>query len=168
MKKVLLVLVIAMLMFLVCSLTAFAAGPRANAGAAAPVYDVGNDATAVDNDVGGVVATPSEFVRWDVLATYTGCLIMTLAFTQFFKRIWPATWPTQVLSYIIALLILLAANWALGNLNPESAGLCVFNAVIVTLAANGGYNNFNEGKTAIKTINVTNIGAGTTPPENST
>lgn len=168
MKKVLLVLVVALLMLVLFSVTALAVGANADHVSMAPVYDAGNDVTTVDNDVGGIVATPSEFVDWNVLGTYGGCLIMTLIFTQFIKRAWPISWPTQILSYIIALLILLAANLALGKLSPESAGLCVFNAAIVSLASNGGYNNFNEAKAAIKTTNITNIGTGATPPENST
>lgn len=66
--------------------------------------------------------------------------------TQMLKSKWPAALPTQLLSYIIALIILILANLALGTLTLSSAGLSLFNAMIVSLAANGGYNNLNEAK----------------------
>ncbi|MGE5494627.1 MAG: hypothetical protein ACM3S4_04930 [Burkholderiales bacterium] len=164
MKKVLLVFVIAMLMLLICSLTAFAAGTRTDAGTAAPAYDVGNGAIAVDNDVGGVLGI--DFVTWEILITPTGCIIFTVAITQLFKSRWPQKWPTQILSYIIALIILILAHFMLGMLTLSSVGLCVFNAVVVCFAANGAYNNLLKSKNTAN-ISVTTE-TGTTPPANST
>lgn len=57
--------------------------------------------------------------------------------------------PTQLLSYIIALIILILANLALGKLTLSNAGISVFNALIVSLAANERYNNLNEAKSLI-------------------
>lgn len=91
-----------------------------------------------------------EFFTWELLGTYAGCLAATLLITQLARRIWPTAWPTQILSYIVALGTLVLANWALDRLTWESAIICVFNAVIVVLAADGGYNNYKEIKEAIK------------------
>lgn len=81
-----------------------------------------------------------EFFTWAMLGTYAGALAATLLFTQLLKGIWFASWPTQTLSYAIALVTLIGANLAMGTLTLDSGFLCVFNAGIVCLAANGGFN----------------------------
>jgi hypothetical protein len=89
---------------------------------------------------------PSEFFTWSMLGTYAGALAATLLFTQLLKGIWFASWPTQTLSYVIALITLLGADWASGSLTVDTGFLCVFNAGIVCLAANGGYNTIKAVK----------------------
>lgn len=80
----------------------------------------------------------NEFTTWANLATYGGALAMVLVATQltkdFTKRI-----PTQLWSYILALVILLAATYFTGALTVESGALLPFNAAVVSLAANGGF-----------------------------
>ena len=85
-----------------------------------------------------------EFFTWTMLATYAGCLGAVLILTQLLKGVWPTKWPTQILSYVLALVTLIAANWALGTLTLDVAVLCLFNGAIISLAANGGFNNIRE------------------------
>lgn len=81
-----------------------------------------------------------EFVTWAGLSTYAGALAMVMLIVQFTKGITIIDrLPTQVWSYIVALVVLLLANFFTGELNAETAVLIIFNAAIVALAANGGY-----------------------------
>ena len=47
--------------------------------------------------------------------------------------------PTQLWSYLLALLVLLPGLYFTGGLTLESVALALLNAAIVSLAANGGY-----------------------------
>lgn len=81
-----------------------------------------------------------EFVSWSILGTYAGALMMVAVITQFtkgFKIIKKI--PTQLWSYLIALIILYPAYYFTGQLNLSNAVLIIFNAMIVALAANGGF-----------------------------
>lgn len=81
-----------------------------------------------------------EFVTWEMLATYAGALAMVLIVTQFTKDLkFIAKIPTQLWSYIVALLVLYPANYFIGTLTAETATLILFNGIIVALAANGGF-----------------------------
>ena len=81
-----------------------------------------------------------EFVTLEMLATHAGALAMVLIVTQFTKNLgFIAKIPTQVWSYIVALLILYPANFFIGTLTVENAVLILFNGIIVALAANGGF-----------------------------
>lgn len=81
----------------------------------------------------------NEFFTWEVLATFAGAATGTAIVTQFIKD-WLKKIPTQVVSYIIALVILGlttavqygVADWHVWTLIP-------FNAIIVSLGANGAY-----------------------------
>jgi len=79
-----------------------------------------------------------DFFSWALLATYAGATIATGLITQWLKGIF-AKLPTQILSYFIALIILLLATFFTGQLTWEAGALAVVNAVVVSLAANGGY-----------------------------
>lgn len=78
------------------------------------------------------------FFTWSMLATYAGATVATGALTQWLKGMF-ATIPTQIVSYVIALILLLAATFFTGGLTLESGILCAVNAVVVSLASNGGY-----------------------------
>ena len=81
-----------------------------------------------------------EFVTWTTLATCAGALTMVLVITQLIKGIgFLKKVPTQLLSYILALLALHPAYLFTGQLNATNAVLILFNGVIVVLAANGGF-----------------------------
>jgi len=92
----------------------------------------------------------NEFFTWAILGTYAGCVLATSLITQFIKE-WSflKPIPTRLVSYVIALLVLLAANAIAGTLDLPAAGLCVVNAVVVSLAANGGYDALSTVKANI-------------------
>ena len=80
----------------------------------------------------------NEFTTWANLATYGGSLAMVLVLTQLTKEIAKKI-PTQLWSYILSFGVLLTATYFTGALTVESGVLLMFNAAIVSLAANGGY-----------------------------
>lgn len=89
-------------------------------------------------DTGG--AESPEFFTWAVLATYAGALAATIAITQLLKGVgFIERIPTRLFSWFIACAILLAANYFIGSLTVEAAGICILNSVVISLAANGGY-----------------------------
>jgi hypothetical protein len=81
-----------------------------------------------------------EFVDWPVLGTYTGALTMVITITQitknakFIKKI-----PTQLWSYLVALAVLFPAYHFTDQLTLSNAVLIMFNAALIALAANGGF-----------------------------
>ena len=82
----------------------------------------------------------NEFFTWAGLATYAGATALTAMFTQLFKGVkFIEQIPTRFFAYIVAAIILIAANLFAGTLTWETAGLAVVNAVVVALAASGGY-----------------------------
>jgi hypothetical protein len=81
-----------------------------------------------------------EFVTWELLGTYAGAMAMVGVVTQLTKNIrFVSKIPTQLWSYIISLVVMYAANFFLGQLTASNAVLIIFNAVLVSLGANGGY-----------------------------
>ena len=82
----------------------------------------------------------NEFFTWATLGTYAGCVLATSLITQFVKE-WSflKPIPTRLVSYVVALMVLISANAIAGTLDLPTAGLCAVNAVVVSLAANGGY-----------------------------
>lgn len=78
------------------------------------------------------------FFSWSMLATYAGATFATGIVTQWLKHFF-AHVPTQLLSYVVALLLLLAATFFTHALTLESGALCLVNGVVVSLASNGGY-----------------------------
>lgn len=79
-----------------------------------------------------------EFFDWAMLATYAGALAATALLTQWLKGVFQSI-PTQIVSYGIALVVLLAATFFTGALTVESGVLCLINAALVSLASNGAY-----------------------------
>jgi hypothetical protein len=79
-----------------------------------------------------------KFFTWEMLGTYAGAVIATTLLVQFLKGTF-AKLPTQIFSYIVAFVVLLAANFFMKTLTVEVGALCVLNAVLVSLAANGAY-----------------------------
>ena len=81
-----------------------------------------------------------EFFSWATLATSAGATAVTALITQVFKDVRVIDKiPTRVFSYVVALCVLLAGTFFSDVLNLESGALCVINAVVVSLAANGAY-----------------------------
>ncbi|MGI6151806.1 MAG: hypothetical protein ACOYIR_07635 [Christensenellales bacterium] len=80
----------------------------------------------------------NEFFTWSSLGTYAGAVLVTTLITQFIKGIgFIGKIPTRIVSYVIALIVLLGANAAAGTLDWATAGLCAVNAIVVALASNG-------------------------------
>lgn len=94
----------------------------------------------------------SEFVNWASIGTYTVCITTTMLITQFLKRA-PllAKMDTQLISYIIALALLIASAYFTGGLDVQYGALCAVNAVVVALASNGAYDATTSKQTIIKT-----------------
>ena len=81
----------------------------------------------------------NELFSWEMLATFAGASIATAIITQFVKGIFTKI-PTQIVSYIIALVVMVLAAVALGTANIWSDyAIIPLNAIIVSLAANGEY-----------------------------
>ncbi len=81
-----------------------------------------------------------EFIAWSELATYAGACVMVITITQFTKEFkFIKVIPTQLWSYFIALLTLYSAYYFTGQLTVSNSVLILFNAIIVALSANGGF-----------------------------
>lgn len=99
-----------------------------------------------------------EFFDWTMLGTLTGAVLAVAIITQLIKDLpFVAKFPTQIVSYVLALVLLLAAQTFTSGLSASTAALSVINAAMVSLAANGGY-------AAIKRIQD-NIDGKEKPPE---
>lgn len=92
------------------------------------------------------LAEPTEgqpvegFFSWAILATYAGATAATVAVTQVFKGVgFIDRIPTRIVSYVVALILLIAATAFTSGLTVETAVLCVVNAVVVSLASNGTF-----------------------------
>ena len=81
-----------------------------------------------------------EFFTWSALGTYAGATLAVTLITQLVKGVgWIEKLPTRITSYLVALVVLIAAAAVAGELNWSTAGLAVINAVVVSLAANGAF-----------------------------
>ncbi len=81
-----------------------------------------------------------EFTDWATLGTLAGASAIVATIVQITKdSALVQKLPTQVWSYILALVVLLLANAFTTGLTGESAARCLFNAAIVSLTTNGGY-----------------------------
>ena len=81
-----------------------------------------------------------EFITWEFLGTFAGAMGMVGVVTELTKGVkWLSKIPTQLWSYLIAVVTLVIANYFLGQLDVANAVLLFFNAGLVSLAANGGY-----------------------------
>lgn len=85
------------------------------------------------------------FFDWSYLATFAGCLLAVGIFTELFKNIcFIKKIPTQILSWVLALILLVLAQAFTTGITAESAILAVVNSAVVSLAANGGYEALNR------------------------
>ncbi|MBR5873478.1 MAG: hypothetical protein IKY90_01955 [Oscillospiraceae bacterium] len=86
-----------------------------------------------------------NFVDWTILGSYGGSIIATGLLTQLVKNSGKLKdIPTRWVSYGIAFVVLLLASFFTGSLTVSNAVLTLFNAAIVSLAANGGYDAIGE------------------------
>ena len=90
----------------------------------------------------------NEFFTWTMLATYAGATLATTLITQIIKGIgFLKDVPTRATAYAVALIVLVVATVFTGEVTVSSIALCVVNAVVVSLAANGGYDAVSGKKT---------------------
>lgn len=92
-----------------------------------------------------------QFLTWEMLRTYSGTLGMVLILTQLTKGL-PGIQrvPTQLYSYLIALIVMTVTAIFGGRTAASDFVLLIFNAAVVALSANGGYDamvRVIEGKT---------------------
>ena len=82
----------------------------------------------------------NSFLSWDILATFAGVAACTGLLTQMLKSV-TAKLPTQWLSYIIAVVLLVVTTAATGGwMQPWTVwALVPLNAALVSLASNGAY-----------------------------
>ena len=86
-----------------------------------------------------------EFFDWNMLGTYAGAVAAVGVLTQITKGISGIkAIPTQLWSYILALVTLLLAMVFGEGFTAEGAVIALFNAAIVSLAANGGYESISR------------------------
>jgi hypothetical protein len=84
----------------------------------------------------------NDFLTWSILGTFAGAAAITGLLTQLLKSAGAiAKMPTQILSYLIALVVLLISTAANGGfLQPWTVwALVPLNAVLVSTASNGAY-----------------------------
>ena len=81
-----------------------------------------------------------EFFSWNALGEYTGAVLAVGILTQITKEI-PGikSIPTQLWSYVLALVTLLLAGVFTSGISAQSVVLALFNAAVVSLSANGGF-----------------------------
>lgn len=88
-----------------------------------------------------------QFFTWAILGTYAGATMATALITQMIKGVGPIDrLPTRLVSYAVALLVLIAAAAFSGKATIGSIGLCFFNAAVVALASNGAFDALTKKK----------------------
>lgn len=81
-----------------------------------------------------------EFFDWSMLGTYAGAIMAVGILTQLTKGIkLIEKIPTQIWSYALSLIVLILAQVFGDGITVQNAVLAVFNAAVVSLGANGGY-----------------------------
>lgn len=93
-----------------------------------------------------------EFFDWSILGTLAGAVAAVAVLTEITKSL-PGTSkiPTQIWSYVLALIVLICAQAFTAGLKASSAVLALVNAAMVSLAANGGYDLLDRLKNGQKT-----------------
>lgn len=84
---------------------------------------------------------PESFFTWEQLATYGGATVATMLFVQFTKEL-PGIVkiPTRLWAFCVAaVLMILATVFTAPTVTPGVILLTIINAVIVAMAAVGGY-----------------------------
>lgn len=81
-----------------------------------------------------------EYLDWNAMGSFSGAALAVGLITQMTKGI-PAIkkMPTQLWSYLLSLAALLLSQAFTAGLTLSGAVLSLFNAAMVSLAANGGY-----------------------------
>ena len=80
-----------------------------------------------------------SFVTWESLLSYGGCVAGTILVTEFIKKLFGEKVPAQLVSFLIAAVILFVGHAATGTFVWKEALLYLINAAAVSLSANGGF-----------------------------
>lgn len=82
----------------------------------------------------------NDFFTWTMLGTYAGCVLATTLVTQLFKGVsFVEKIPTRFFAYIVAFIILMLVHLVTNTFALDNISLAAINAVVVALAASGGY-----------------------------
>lgn len=87
------------------------------------------------------MTNPESFFTWADLASYAGATMAVLIITQFTKEL-PGIVkiPTRLWAYILSVVILILGTvFTVSPITPSVILLCLINAVLVAMAAIGGY-----------------------------
>lgn len=88
-----------------------------------------------------------EMFTWEYLASAAGATAAVTIITQFAKGFpFIQKINSQLVSYIISLIVMFAASFFTGSLTASSAALIPLNAIVIMLAANGTYNTLAKAK----------------------
>ena len=80
-----------------------------------------------------------SFVTWESLLTFGGCVAGTILVTEFIKKLFGEKVPAQLVSFLIAAVILFVGHLATGTFVWKEALLYLINAAAVSLSSNGGF-----------------------------
>lgn len=91
---------------------------------------------------------PDSFFTWEALGTYAGATVAVMIVVQFTKELPGIVQiPTRAWAYLVsALLLVLSALFSGQPITPAMIILCFVNAVIVAMAACGGYDTLHSEK----------------------
>lgn len=98
-----------------------------------------------------------NFFDWNMLGTYAGATMAVGVITEIIKDI-PGVKkiPTQLMSYVLAFIVLICAMLFADSFTVQGAALAAFNAALVSLGANGGYEVIQRVKEATRKDAVDN------------
>lgn len=81
-----------------------------------------------------------NFFDWTFLGSFAGALAAVALITEMVKNVaFLKKIPTQIVSWVLAVGVLILAQFFSDALTAESAVLALLNGAMVSLAANGGY-----------------------------
>lgn len=78
------------------------------------------------------------YFSWEFIGTLAGCTAATALITEFLKAIFDKL-PTQLLSYIVAVILMVGATVFTSGFSLQSLFIIPINAIIVSLASNGSF-----------------------------
>ena len=79
-----------------------------------------------------------NFLTWDVLLTFSGCVAGTVLLTEWLKKVFSKI-HAQIVSFVIAFGILFIGRLATDTFSWGELPLTLINAIAVSLSANGGF-----------------------------
>lgn len=88
----------------------------------------------------------NEFLTWNMLSSYAGVVLAVTLITELIKGVgFIDKIPTRFVSYMIAVVIMIAAMFFTTGFSWSAFTLIWVNAVVVSLAANGAYDGIAAG-----------------------